>query len=227
MSKDLKPLTYIESMMKFSGAMPIHNPNDFKRPIVKGKVKISKINGKTYDNRIRIFRPKEFDLLLRGCKRVDYQTILETLLYTGVRYIELKRVQKNPDWFDGEYLHLPFDAVRKDKRTQYERWVRLNQQGRMTLKYFFRLKKPLPTHQSWSMNMKRWARNVGMEQQWLSSKCTRKTWESWLMFYYPNQLPAIALSQGHTQLTSLQHYVNLPFNEEDKILMKKYVEGWI
>jgi integrase len=215
------------SFKGFSGSMPNYNPTDFKRPVLKGRVTINKKTGKEYDNRIRIFRPKEFELLVKGCKKVEYQTMLEALLYTGTRYVELQRVQENPDWFDGEFLHLPYDAVKKDKRTQYERWVRLNQQGRTTLKFFLRLGTKLPSYQSWSMNMKRWARNVGMETKWLSSKCTRKTWESWLMFYYPNQLPAIALSQGHTQLTSLQHYTNLPFSEGDKNEMKKYVGGWI
>lgn len=207
--------------------MPFYDPDDFKRPILKGKVTINKKTGKEYDNRIRIFRPKEFDRLLKGCKKVEYQTILETLLYTGTRYVELSRVQENPEWFDGEYLHMPFDAVHKDKRTQNERWVRLNPQGRTTLKFFLRLDVKMPSYQSWSANMKRWAYNVNMETKWLSSKCTRKTWESWLMFYYPDQLPQIALSQGHTQLTSLQHYVNLPFSEADRNEMKQYVENWI
>lgn len=215
------------SFEKYSGPISNYNPNDFKRPIVKGRVTVNKKTGKEYDNRIRIFRPGEFERLLKGCKKVEYQTMLEALLYTGVRYVELQRVQENPDWFDGDFLHMPYDAVHKNKRTQYERWVRLNQQGRTTLKFFLRLDTKMPSYQSWSMNMKRWARNVGMGQQWLSSKCTRKTWESWLMFYYPNQLPAIALSQGHTTLTSLQHYANLPFSEADRNEMKKYVGGWI
>ena len=209
------------------GKMPFFDPEDFRRPILKGKVTINKKTGKKYDNRIRIFRPKEFDRLLKGCKKVEYQTILETLLYTGTRYVELQRVQQSPDWFDGEFLHLPFDAVNKEKRTQNERWVRLNPQGRTTLKFFLRLDVKMPSYQSWSANMKRWARNVNMEPRWLSSKCTRKTWESWLMFYYPDQLPQVALSQGHTQLTSLQHYVNLPFTEADRNEMKQYVENWI
>ena len=211
----------------FSGGLPIHNPADFRKPILKGKVTINKKTGKQYDNRIRIFRPSEFEKFIKGCPKVEYQTIMEALLYTGTRYVELQRVQENPDWFDGQFLHLPYNAVHKTKRTQNERWVRLNQQGCTTIKFFLRLKEKLPSYQSWSANMKRWAYNVGMETKWLSSKCTRKTWESWLMFYYPNQLPAIALSQGHTQLTSLQHYVNLPFSEGDRNEMKKYVEGWI
>jgi hypothetical protein len=47
------------------------------------------------------------------------------------------------------------------------------------------------------------------------------------MFYYPNHIANITLSQGHTQITSLQHYVNMPFNEYDKLEMRKYVDGWI
>ncbi len=213
--------------MKFSGSMSYYDPDDYKRPILKGKVKYDEYQKIEKDYRIRILRPKEYAALLNGCKRTDYRTMLQAMLYTGVRYVELKRLQSHPDWFDGEYLHLPFDAVHKEKRTQMERWVRLNQTGKMVLEYFLRSDKPMPTYQSWSMNLKRWARNVKLDSTGLSSKTTRKTWESWLMFYYPNQLPAIALSQGHTQMISLRHYVNMPFNDEDKLLMKKYVEGWI
>jgi len=36
----------------------------------------------------------------------------------------------------------------------------------------------------------------------------------------------VAQSQGHTTMTSLQHYMNSPFTEEDKLTMKNYVEGW-
>ena len=32
---------------------------------------------------------------------------------------------------------------------------------------------------------------------------------------------------GHTTVTSLQHYHNMPFDERDKIYMKEFVEGWI
>jgi len=35
----------------------------------------------------------------------------------------------------------------------------------------------------------------------LSAKTFRKTWESWLLFSYPDKAMEIALSQGHTELT--------------------------
>jgi len=36
----------------------------------------------------------------------------------------------------------------------------------------------------------------------------------------------IALSQGHTELTQLRHYANLPFLDKDREEMKEFVVGW-
>ena len=138
------------------------------------------------------------------------------------------RFQRNPEWFDGEFIHLPKEASKKPQRTQLERWVRLNNQGKMAVQYFIALERTLPSYQSWSENMKCWARRGGLnDTEGLSSKTTRKTWESWLMFYYPQHLAMITLSQGHTQIISMQHYVNMPFTEADRVSIRDYIEGWI
>ena len=191
----------------------MYNNEDFKKPIIRHKT--------------RILRPKEFKALLEGCPKTDYKTMLQTLLYTGMRYIELKRFQKYPSWFDGDFIHLPEEASRKKKRTQKERWVRLNNQGKIMIQYFKNLKRPVPTYQSWNENLKCWCNRAGLNPEGISVKTTRKTWESWLMFYFPQQMPLITLSQGHTQLISLQHYLNMPFTEADRLEIKNYVEGWI
>jgi integrase len=175
----------------------------------------------------RVLRPREWKALLAGCPKIEYKTILQTLLYTGMRYIELQRFQSKPQWFDGEFVHLPKEASRKVMRTQQERWVRLNNQGRMMVQFFISIQTTVPTYQSWNENLKCWARRSGLDDVGLSVKSTRKTWESWLMFYFPQQMPLITLSQGHTQLVSLQHYLNMPFTESDRIEIKNYVEGWV
>ena len=175
----------------------------------------------------RVLRPKEWKALLMGCPKIEYKTMLQTLLYTGMRYVELQRFQRKPQWFDGEFVHLPEEASRKVQRKQKERWVRLNNQGRMMIQFFITIKKSVPTYQSWNENLKCWARRIGLDDEGLSVKTTRKTWESWLMFYYPQQMPLITLSQGHTQLISLQHYLNMPFTEADRIEIRNYVEGWV
>jgi integrase len=191
----------------------LYNNEEFKRPIIRMGT--------------RIFRPKEFKALLEGCPKIDYKTMLQALLFTGMRYIEMQRFQKYPSWFDGDFVHLPKEASRKVKRTQQERWVRLNNQGKMVVQYFTNQKTPMPTYQSWNENLNRWCKRAGLEDEGVSVKSTRKTWESWLMFYFPQQIALITLSQGHTQITSLQHYLNMPFTESDRIEIKNYVEGWV
>lgn len=186
---------------------------EFKAPILRQKV--------------RILRPKEFQAILNGVPKIEYRTLLQALLYTGMRYVEMKRFQKHPEWYDGDFIHLPKEAVLKEKRTQAERWVRLNNQGRMIIQYFIQSKTQLPSYQSWNVNLKRWGRNAGLSSDGLSVKTTRKTWESWLMFCHPTHIAMITLSQGHTTLTSLQHYVNMPFTESDRIEIQNYIQGWM
>ncbi len=178
-------------------------------------------------NGTRIFRPREWELMLKGCPKVDYKTLLEALLYTGMRYIEMQRFQASPDWFDGDFIHLPKEASLKPKRTQPERWVRLNNQGKMAIRHLLGIKTMLPSYQSWNDNLKCWAKRSGLDSKGLSVKSTRKTWESWLMFFFPQQMPLIVQSQGHTMLISVQHYLNMPFTEVDRIEIKNFVEGWV
>jgi integrase len=200
-------------LFSFYKVFELYNNEEFKRPIIRMGT--------------RIFRPKEFKALLEGCPKIDYKTMLQALLFTGMRYIEMQRFQKYPSWFDGDFVHLPKEASRKVKRTQQERWVRLNNQGKMVVQYFTNQKTPMPTYQSWNENLNRWCKRAGLEDEGVSVKSTRKTWESWLMFYFPQQIALITLSQGHTQITSLQHYLNMPFTESDRIEIKNYVEGWV
>lgn len=192
----------------------MYNEDDFKKPIIKQKT--------------RIFRPYEWERLMRGCSKIEYKTMLEALLYTGMRYIEMQHFQTYPSWFDGDFVHLPRElATKKRKRKQEERWVRLNNQGKMAIRHFISLDKKLPSYQSWNENLKCWCRRANLDIEGISVKSTRKTWESWLMFYYPERIMDITSSQGHTQTTSLQHYCNMPFTDRDELEIKQYVEGWV
>jgi len=176
---------------------------------------------------VRVLRPAEYEKLLHGCTKQHHRTMLQTLLYTGMRYVELQRFQKYPSWFTGQFVHLPhLLAEKKVKRTQPERWARLNPQGKMIVEYFLQLKEELPAYQNWRDNMRRWAEAGGISAKGMGCKTLRKTWESWLMFYYPGFMADITLSQGHDTVTSIQHYLNMPFTEVDHLEMKNYVEGW-
>jgi len=183
---------------------------------------------------VRILRPNEYESLLKAITKKHHRTMFQTLLYIGMRYVELRRFQKHPSWFTGDFVNLPeyiekdkkVRADRKPKRKQPERWVRLNQQGKMVVEYFLQLREELPAYQNWRDNMRRWANRSKIGSEGMGCKTLRKTYESWLMFYYPGYMADITLSQGHDTITSIQHYLNMPFTEVDHLQMKNYVEGW-
>lgn len=176
--------------------------------------------------KVRILRPREYETLREGAEKLENQTKLDVLLLTGLRYVEAQRLQQNPAWFDGRFIHLPEAAVKKAKRKQRERWVRLTPRATALIPFFFKVK-PLPTWKGWTLSLRRWAERAGLNPTGLSPKTTRKTWESWLVASFPDHPYEIFLNQGHTDLTSLRHYLNLPFTEVDKLEMKKWVMGWI
>jgi hypothetical protein len=145
---------------------------------------------------------------------------------TGMRYVEAQRFLQSPEWFDGKkFIHLPREAVRKQKRKQKERWVRLSWKGASVVPHFLRVEK-LPDWKTWTENLERWSLRTGLDPVGLSPKTTRKSWESWLVFSLPQYVPQIFLSQGHTSTTALEHYLNMPFTDEDRVRMKPWIEGW-
>ena len=174
----------------------------------------------------RTLRPSEYEQLHEGAKTLDNRTLLDTLLLTGLRFTEARLFQRHLDWFDSRgFVHLPINATRKVKRRQRERWVKLSNKGTTVVPYFFKVR-PLPTWKSWTEDLERWAGRAELDPTGLSPKSTRKSFESWLISTFPERTLEICLSMGHTQTTSLQHYVNMPFNSADKECMKEYVHGW-
>ena len=183
------------------------------------------MKGPILRNGVRILRPQEFRLIVDNIKP-DYQIMFKTLLLTGMRYVEAKRFQIHTDWFDGDFINLPNSAMLKQKAKMRERSIRLNNLGRTLMPLFLNLERGLPSRVSWREDLRRWASNVGLKPDGLCAKTSRKTWESWLMYYYPERRLEIVLNQGHTDATSIKHYLNMPFTNEDKVAMGEYVSGW-
>ena len=134
-------------------------------------------------------------------------------------------MQSHPDWLDGKFVHLPEYAQRKALRKQKERWVRLSSRGVTLLPHFFD-KTSLPDWKTWTENLERWGNRVGLVPVCLGAKTSRKTWESWLVASYPERVLEVFLSQGHTEMTALQHYLNLPLTDSEKQQMQEWVSGW-
>ena len=173
---------------------------------------------------VRILRPHEAKVIIeQGIPKFEHQLLFKALLYTGARYVEVQRIKENPEWFDGDFIKLP---SLKKKARQRERWIRLNPRGKEIVSSYINSNYTLPTKVTWRENLRRWAESCNLNPDGLCPKTTRKTWESWLTFYYGTRME-IPQSQGHTGGVAFQHYLNLPFTESDKDGMKEFVTGWI
>ena len=185
-----------------------------------------------FKNGIRILRPWEYDTLIstiekrKRKRKYKYVEIIHALLYTGMRYVELQRFMMHPDWFDKatRTIFLPKEASRKKKRTMKERYVYLSSQGVIHVEVFLRYVDNLPIRQGFDRQLHRFSTDTNLEG--ISLKTFRKTWESWLVVSYPTLLPLIAMSQGHTLITAMEHYLNLPFTKEDIEEIKIRTAGW-
>lgn len=168
----------------------------------------------------RILRPSEYREIKKLAK-MDKEFLMDCLLLTGLRYEEIFRLRQNPNWFDGNFIHLPEWAQKKAKRKQLERWIKLSIMGKATLPQLFDIAVPPRS------TFDKWLEYNFMLVEGLSAKTFRKTWESWLLFSYPDRAIEIALSQGHSELTQLRHYANLPFLDKDREEMREFVVGWV
>ena len=184
-------------------------------PILKGK-----------KLKTRILRPCEY-VQLRDATKPANQTNLDACLLLGARYRECARTQKHPEWFDGNFIHLPWTKELAKSRHTPERWIRLSYLGKKIIPYFIASQKQLPSIQAWDVDLKLWAGKAGLNEEGISARTLRKTYESWLVFSYSNEIPLIMLSQGHSLQTSIAHYISLPFTEVDRQAMYEWVVGWV
>jgi integrase len=173
---------------------------------------------------VRILRPHELTKLVNAIPKMEHRIRFEALLYTGCRFAELKWLYKHPEAFDGKSIEMPST---KTEAKHKQRSIRLNLNGQRTVTLFLRDRKGLPSQSVWDRNLIRWAKKAGIDSKKISSKTTRKTWESWLVTMYPSMFMQIVLSQGHTRETSIETYLGLNFYEQDKLDMPFYTNGWI
>ena len=172
---------------------------------------------------VRILRPHELTKLINAIPKMGHRIRFETLLYTGCRYAELVWLHKHPEAFDGKSIEMPSTKTEAKRK---QRSIRLNLSGQRTVLLFLRDGKGLPSQSVWDRNLIRWAKKAGIDPKKISSKTTRKTWESWLVTMYPTMFTQIILSQGHTRETSMETYLGLNFYEQDKKDMPFYTAGW-
>lgn len=177
--------------------------------------------------KIRILSPSDYDLFDAQIEKPYLKTIFHVSFWSGMRYVEVKRFHSNPDWWQKlrKTIYLPKEANLKVMRVAKERYITpIPSQLEGELPYFFKNQKP-PTIQTWDDNLKRWADHAGLGIEGITAKMTRATIESWMC---AAKIPIyeICLRQGHTVLTSMNHYLALPFTDVEKIEINKRLAGW-
>lgn len=180
-----------------------------------------------YVRDIRIITPEEYEKLKAAIPLEAHRIMLDILLITGMRYIELIRLHDHAEWYNEKrnIIHLPEEAQRKHKRRQPERTIHpLPSMFGYILKNFWNERHP-PSETGWNENMQRWAKTAGIQPYGMSVKTTRKTIESWLIAAgIPES--AVCLRQGHDNLTSMRHYQGLAFSDDEVRDIKTNLTAW-
>jgi len=178
---------------------------------------------------VRVLRPSEYKAIWNASGKYKNQVIMDSLLLTAGRITELKEMEINKQWFDfdGRNIHIKEHKVKRLERGVKDRYIHLSIKGVEVIRNFLNNKYYIPSYQALESNLKRWAIKANVDTSALSAKVFRKTYESWLIFSMPDKTISILQSTGHTQEVAMEHYLNMPFTEKDKIEMKEYVEGWM
>lgn len=189
-----------------------------------------------------ILSPSEYQHLLSGIPKLKGRFQVETMLNTGMRYIELRRFGENRRYFDpkNRMISLPGASTKTGK----SRDVHLTPQFSSRLELFLASSSlDFPTRQVMDANLKRWAsvelttkeyfshipedRHYTQIMQPPTVKTFRKTWETWLLATYQDRSLDIWMSQGHTGTVSMNHYygsVGRLKSEMDAV--RECVKGW-
>ena len=171
----------------------------------------------------RILRPHEYEQLRGSIPKTKHKLIIEALFFSGARYSEIAYLKQHKQLLKSDYIIMP---SQKKRAKQKERYILLNARGQQAIEYFIDGDATLPSYSTMNENLQRWAKNAKLDPEGITIKTFRKTWESWLCASYPHSLVQIFMSQGHSQMVSITHYLNIPFTKQDKQRVQKYTQGW-
>lgn len=187
-------------------------------------------------NGSRILTAQEAASIRSVISKPSNKALFDLMLYTGIRFSEVQQLVNNPDIFDEERKTVMIVSG-KAKASQKCRNVMLCDAGMHAVKAFLDNPKLPSSSSSWQMNLIRWCEASGIStlpgtdasfnKYGITVRTTRKTLESWLLSAYPERIAWIALSQGHTETVSLNHYLNGAFTNGEKVEAVREVRGWM
>lgn len=220
--------------------------NSYKRK-VKDDIIVDKVRKNRRDIKVRMggeiraLTPEDFDKLREQAPSSEEKFLLDLMINTGMRYVELQRYIKSTGdikiikgikdiksgWFDYKRnkIVLPSNAT----KTFETRNVLLTPRFTDILKRELERKNtemPIISYQTLDNRLKKWAIKGDIDKPHIIAvKTFRKSWESWLVSADKNVLKVLA-SQGHRSTIALDHYLTYGFTSEEKEEMIKRTEGW-
>lgn len=182
----------------------------------------------------RILIPSEYQALRDAVPKSKHRILLDCMMFTGMRYEELRAFTEHLSWFDAKNrcISIPEGYTKtKEKRT-----IHLTHAFSKALSQHLREFKTLdfPRRAVMNESLKRWwcteecSKKVGIGDGWYPTvKTMRKTWESYLLASGYDYM-AICCSQGHSPQISYSYYANLdPRLKSCMDEVKKLTEGWM
>ena len=178
-------------------------------------------------NGIRVLYPTEYQKLISVIPKHHHKLIIQTLLHTGCRFTELEAIKENPSLFkDGRYIHLTKNEIKKVKTKIKDRHILLGVFGKDIVKDFVKTPFRIPPRQALNKSLKRWCIKASINPEGICLKSFRKTLISWLVATQEDKYIRVLASIGHDSITSLRHYITIPFDSSDKGLIKSIIYGW-
>lgn len=177
-------------------------------------------------NTYRILTPSEYTALVDAVPKSQHRILVQTMMFTGMRYRELLSLSHNIKWFDAKNNAISIPA--QHTKTNISRTIHLTPGYSKVLSQYLREFKTLgfPSRAAMNHNLRRWWKGTGTDMPAPAPKTFRKTWESWLLFTGYDYLKVCA-SQGHSPQIAYNHYANIEArlkSEAEKV--KELTAGW-
>ena len=183
----------------------------------------------------RILTPAEVATIRSVIDLPRLRTLFDVMLYTGMRYAELRQLRDDPARFDEERGTIAILTRGKKQRT-----VVLGDRGREAVTEFVGRGAQMPAGTTnWKVHLVRWSKIARLPPHpdppagtspgnpaGIGVTSTRTTWESWLYALHPEWLRPIMASQGRGKTKDITRYGTLSWSADDLEAMRLETAGW-
>ena len=160
--------------------------------------------------------------LKKKYSRQDFQAYISNLLFTGMRYEELKRLQEREDYYyrKERKIYLPMEADPKSHRVHQPRHIRLSDAGVKAIEFLW-TSSPMPDSYQMDQLLHSWADRAGFESRTFNKQINRTVRN------LKNE-PVIEVDpEGNETIKKIRDQVQLTTNGMSVKVFRKTWECWL